>query len=522
MERLQRILAARGVSSRRNAEELIRAGRVTVDGDVVTELGSKADPIRAVIRVDGKLLKPQRARYILLNKPRGYITTVSDERDRSTVMDLVEIPERVYPVGRLDRDTEGLLLLTNDGDVANRVMHPRYKLTKEYHVLTLSRPTDAVLQRIRDGLTIEGKRIVPEEVRIVRESSEGLILKIVVHEGINHLVRRMMDAVGIPIERLRRMRVGPLTVTGIQPGTWREMTHGEVRGLLEALHLDLAEKGEEIERLARSVPVKIERPARPAPRPRAQQPDPLAELDTPRPRGPRPERTPNRAFTDDRRRDSRTSPRQAGDERPVRAPRFERPDDRGRRHAPPAATASDEPRRAAREERGPTGRRDRDHRRERDDRRENPQAPRARRDGGDRPPARGRPDERFARAERPPRPRDEEQRPPRAFDRGPRGSAPRERQDANDRPPRSRDDNQRTERPFERAPRGSAPRRGGFRDQSATEHRPRGRYQTDEPQERRAQDDDTRQPGDRDRRTSGGGQEHGGPKARKPRRRDLP
>ena len=241
MERLQRILAARGVSSRRAAEDLIKAGRVNVDGTIVTELGSKADPIRSVIKVDGKILKAQRPRYILMNKPRGYITTVKDERDRRTVMDLVTIPERVYPVGRLDRDTEGLLLLTNDGDVANRVMHPRYELDKEYQVLTLARPTDDTLQRLRDGIVIEGKRIVPEEVRVIRETNEGLIIKIVVHEGLNHLVRRMMDAVGIPVERLRRMRVGPLMVTGIQLGTWRELTSGELRGLLEALHLDRAE-----------------------------------------------------------------------------------------------------------------------------------------------------------------------------------------------------------------------------------------------------------------------------------------
>jgi 23S rRNA pseudouridine2605 synthase len=125
MERLQRILAARGVASRRAAEELIVAGRVSVDGLIVTELGTKTDPVRSEIRVDGKLLRSARPRYLLLNKPRGYITTTKDERDRRTVMDLVAVSERIYPVGRLDRDTEGLLLLTNDGDVANRVMHPR-------------------------------------------------------------------------------------------------------------------------------------------------------------------------------------------------------------------------------------------------------------------------------------------------------------------------------------------------------------------------------------------------------------
>src|SRR5215216_5734663 len=150
MERLQRILAARGVASRRVAEAMITAGRVSVDGVVVTELGTRADPTRSVIRVDGNLIRVQRPRYLILNKPRGYITTTKDERDRRTVMDLVHVSERVYPVGRLDRDTEGLLLFTNDGDVANRVMHPRYQLEKEYHIITTIRPSDATLQRVRD------------------------------------------------------------------------------------------------------------------------------------------------------------------------------------------------------------------------------------------------------------------------------------------------------------------------------------------------------------------------------------
>ena len=209
MERLQRILAARGVASRRKAEELITAGLVTVDGQVVTTLGSKADPIHADIRVDGKRLQVQQPRYILLNKPSGYITTVKDERDRWTVMDLVQTRERVYPVGRLDRDTEGLLLLTNDGDVANRVMHPRYELAKEYHVTTILRPSEATMERVRSGISINEKVIVPEEFRFFREAREGLILTITLHEGVNHIVRRIMELVGIPIVRLTRVRLGP-------------------------------------------------------------------------------------------------------------------------------------------------------------------------------------------------------------------------------------------------------------------------------------------------------------------------
>jgi pseudouridine synthase len=250
-DRLQRVMAARGVGSRRAAEELIRAGRVTVDGEVVTDLGTKVDPVAAVIRVDGRLLKAQRPRTILLNKPSGYITTTSDERGRRTVMDLVRVPERVYPVGRLDRDTQGLLILTNDGDVANRVMHPRYELDKEYHVLTLSRPSDRTLQRIRDGVNVEGRKVVPEEFRILRETREGVILKIVIHQGMYHVVRLMMETVGIPVHRLRRVRIGPLSVSGIPVGTWRDVTPGELHQLYQALHLDQPEDATVPERPAR-------------------------------------------------------------------------------------------------------------------------------------------------------------------------------------------------------------------------------------------------------------------------------
>ncbi len=250
MERLQRVMAARGAGSRRAAEEMIRSGRVSVDGKIVTELGTKVDPLHAQIRVDGRLLRAQRPRSILLNKPSGYITTTSDERGRWTVMDLVDVPERVYPVGRLDRDTEGLLLFTNDGDIANRVMHPRYGLDKEYHVLTLSRPDDRTLSRVREGISVDGRRIVPSEFRILRETREGLILRIVIHEGLYHVVRRMMDAVGIPVERLRRVRLGPLSLEGIPKGTWRDLTAGELAQLHQALRLDREDEAE-----ARAAPV---------------------------------------------------------------------------------------------------------------------------------------------------------------------------------------------------------------------------------------------------------------------------
>lgn len=241
-ERLQRVLAARGVASRRGAEELIRAGRVTVDGQVVTALGTKVDPDRAAIRVDGKPVRRQQFRYILMNKPSGFITTTSDERGRQTVMDLLPVGVKLNPVGRLDRDTEGLLLFTNDGDVANRVMHPRYELTKEYIVVTPVKPPERAMQRVRDGVEIDGKRVVPHEFRIVRETAEGVLLSVVVHEGMNRVVRRMMDEAEIPVDNLRRTRIGPLSVAGIPRGAHRDLTPGELTSLFESLHL---ERGDE-------------------------------------------------------------------------------------------------------------------------------------------------------------------------------------------------------------------------------------------------------------------------------------
>ena len=237
-ERLQRVIASRGAASRRVAERLIREGRVSVNGTVIRELGTKIDPDTHDLRVDGKRLPVPRRRYLLLNKPRGYITTTSDERGRRTVLELVPTSDRIFPVGRLDRETEGLLLLTNDGDVAHRVMHPRYRLAKEYHVVTASVPNETVLNRLRSGVLIDGRRIVPDECRLLRQSREGVQIKIVIHEGMYRVVRRMMEEVGVSVERLRRTRIGPLMVSGIPVGGWRELTAGEVSTLFEAIHLD--------------------------------------------------------------------------------------------------------------------------------------------------------------------------------------------------------------------------------------------------------------------------------------------
>jgi 23S rRNA pseudouridine2605 synthase len=238
MERLQRILSSHGVASRRASEQLILDGKVKVNGKVVRELGTKADPTIDRIEVNGQALAVQRLRYIMLNKPSGYITTVSDERNRRTVMDLIDTKERVYPVGRLDRETEGLLLLTNDGTLANRITHPRYELDKEYHILTALRPSNATMDAIRKGVRVDGTLVVPSEFRILRETAEGIVLKLVLHEGLNRVVRKMMDQHEIEILRLRRTRIGPITMAGVNVGQWRELRAAEVGGLFEAVGLD--------------------------------------------------------------------------------------------------------------------------------------------------------------------------------------------------------------------------------------------------------------------------------------------
>lgn len=274
-ERLQRVLAASGIASRRKSEELIKAGRVSVDGTVVTELGTRVDPLRAKIRVDGKPIRRQPYRYIVMNKPSGFITTTSDERDRRTVMELLPAEPRLFPVGRLDRDTEGLLLFTNDGDVANRVMHPRYGLTKEYLVLTPGKPPEQVMSKIRAGVEIDGKRVAPHEFRIVRETAEGVLLSVVVHEGMNRIVRRMMESAAIPVTSLRRVRVGPLSVSGIPRGAHRDLTQGELASLLQSLHLERDAPYQP--QVSGKSPAGSRRPARtPSPRSRAKRQAPGA------------------------------------------------------------------------------------------------------------------------------------------------------------------------------------------------------------------------------------------------------
>jgi 23S rRNA pseudouridine2605 synthase len=234
--RLQKILSAAGIASRRAAETFIQEGRVTVNGQTVTELGTKADPDADDVRVDGRRVKPaQRRRYILLYKPRGYITTRSDPQRRPTVIDLLTkggVREYVYPVGRLDYESEGLLLLTSDGDLAARLTHPRHGVAREYHARVRGVPDGHELERLSRGILLEGRRTAPAGVTLEKvidaDDGQQAVLSFVIREGRNRQVRDMCDAIGHPVMRLKRVRIGPIVDDRIRPGEFRDLTPREV------------------------------------------------------------------------------------------------------------------------------------------------------------------------------------------------------------------------------------------------------------------------------------------------------
>jgi pseudouridine synthase len=241
-QRLQKILSAAGIASRRAAEAYITDGRVSVNGQTVTELGTKADPEADDIRVDGRRIKTAARRlYILLYKPRGYITSRSDPQRRPTVIDLLAkggVRDYVYPVGRLDYESEGLLLLTSDGDLAARLTHPSHEVEREYQVKVLGVPDDHDLQRLSKGILIDGRRTLPADVRVLKviegTDAQHALLSIVVTEGRNRQVRNMFDAVGHPVDRLRRVRIGSITDEHIRPGEFRELDAKEIAALKRA------------------------------------------------------------------------------------------------------------------------------------------------------------------------------------------------------------------------------------------------------------------------------------------------
>jgi 23S rRNA pseudouridine2605 synthase len=234
-ERLQKVLARAGFGSRRRSEELIAAGRVTVDGEVAA-LGRRVDVATARIAVDGvPVVVDTSIVHWLLHKPPGYVTTVRDPHGRPTVLDFVPSEPRVFPVGRLDLDSEGLLILTNDGGLAQLLMHPRHGVEKEYFVEVDGVPKRSALRNLREGVQLDDGMTRPARVTLVQEAPDGgAALEIVVKEGRKRMVRRMCSAVGHPVRRLVRTRIGPLADRRLAPGEWRELTADEVRSLYAA------------------------------------------------------------------------------------------------------------------------------------------------------------------------------------------------------------------------------------------------------------------------------------------------
>ena len=242
-ERLQKILSAAGIASRRAAEDLIRAGRVTVNGAVVRELGQRADPGIDTIAVDGDPIRIGARRTIVLHKPRGIVSTLSDPEGRPTVATLVGTADRLYPVGRLDVNSTGLLLLTNDGTFAAALLHPRHAVPRVYEVKVRGTPGEDVLTRLRRGVRLEDGKTAPARVRVVEKLPTKTWLEVTVHEGRSHLVRRICAAVGHPVEKLARVRLGPLVLGALPPGAWRDLTPGELRALAVAAGLTRRARG---------------------------------------------------------------------------------------------------------------------------------------------------------------------------------------------------------------------------------------------------------------------------------------
>ena len=231
--RLQKMLADCGVASRRKAEEMIQAGLVTVNGETA-HIGDKVDPRRDRVAVKGRPVQPRiKNVYIMLHKPRGYITTMSDEMGRRCVAELVkEIPGRIYPVGRLDRDSEGLLLMTNDGAFANKMVHPSMHVPKVYRVTIRPGITEDQLTQMSVGMEIDGEKTLPASVRVLEQQQGRVVLEIVLQQGRNRQIRKMCEQLGLEVARLKRIAMGPVKLGMLQPGQYRELTKEEIKGLL--------------------------------------------------------------------------------------------------------------------------------------------------------------------------------------------------------------------------------------------------------------------------------------------------
>ncbi|WP_199623169.1 pseudouridine synthase [Paenibacillus alkalitolerans] len=237
MERLQKVLAAAGIASRRKCEEIIQLGRVQVNEKTVTELGFKVDPAADEIVVDGKKIAQEKKVYLAFHKPKGVITSVKDPEGRQTVMDYMKgVKERVYPVGRLDYDTEGLLILTNDGELANLLMHPRHHVPKTYLAYTKGIPHGSLLDKLKQGVQLDDGKTAPAEAEYADVDTEKnvAVVRITIHEGRNRQVRRMFEAIHTPLTKLKRISFGPVLLEGLQRGKHRHLTKDEVEELRRA------------------------------------------------------------------------------------------------------------------------------------------------------------------------------------------------------------------------------------------------------------------------------------------------
>lgn len=237
--RLQKVLAQAGLASRRAAEQMIVEGRVTVDGEVVTELGTRVDPATAVIHVDGQRVPTAPGIAVLvMNKPRGVITSMTDDRGRECVGDLVaDRPERLFHVGRLDADTEGLLLLTNDGELANRLGHPSHEVAKTYRATVTGPISKQALRQLKEGIVLEDGSIACDNARVIQRLTDRSLIEIVLHSGRNRIVRRMLDSVGFPVMDLVRTQIGPLHLGRLRPGQVKELEGADLRALYTAVNL---------------------------------------------------------------------------------------------------------------------------------------------------------------------------------------------------------------------------------------------------------------------------------------------
>lgn len=233
--RLQKVLAAAGIASRRASEILIDEGRVEVNGKVVTEQGRRVNPETDQIRVDGSRIPPPRRHlYLVLNKPRGVVSTLEDPEGRPTLSDyLPATKERLFHVGRLDTDTEGLIVLTNDGDFAHRLAHPSYQVPKTYTVQAAGVMDNRIIRRLEKGVTLEDGPVRPDKVKLISRGQDRTLLAITLHEGRNRIVRRMMDTVGHPVDRLSRTEIGPIRLGNLRPGETRDVTREELGALLD-------------------------------------------------------------------------------------------------------------------------------------------------------------------------------------------------------------------------------------------------------------------------------------------------